>query len=80
MEKAKLTLFIVANVCTGLFGLLCAYSVYTMRLTDEITAAGGANTSAKLMFIIVFGLFLCSVCGVYGAVYIKLSVVSQVQA
>lgn len=74
MEKAKLILFVVANCVTGLFGLLCAYSVYTMRLSDEVAAAGGANTSAKLMFIIVFGLFFCSACGVYGAVYVKLSV------
>lgn len=72
-EQAKLTIFVVANICTALFGLLFSYSIYKMRLADEsVSTVAGPNTSAQIMFIIVFGLFVCSVIGIYGAIYLKL--------
>jgi hypothetical protein len=73
MEKAKLTVFVAANLCTLVFGLGFAYSVYDLRLSEEAAQeTGGANTSAKLIFSIVLGLALCSLCGIYGAVKVRL--------
>eukprot|EP01043_Picozoa_sp_COSAG02_P026014 COSAG02_NODE_1484_length_12382_cov_6.377758_2_plen_3395_part_00 len=71
-EQTKATVFVVANVFTALFGLVCSISIYRMRLADGSFETAGTNTSAQLMFIIVFGLFVCSVIGIYGAVYLKL--------
>jgi hypothetical protein len=50
-----------------------------MRFADEdvqrqveLGGTAGSDTSAKIMFGIVFGLFICSMIGIYGAVYRKL--------
>ena len=71
-EKVQLIVFICGNVLVGTVGLVFAYSVYSLRFDNEGAATTPSHNSAvQLIWMIVLGLCVASISGIWGALKLK---------